>query len=198
MTLTVVSKPDFSGTTKTVLVTDRNADGETSPGDGVAYTVTVTNNGDFAATSVVVRDLVETTLTAVAAGQGGTYSGGTVTWSVASLAVGASATLTFSATIVTPLADMTVISNQAQVTSAEVTSPVASDDPGTPTLDDATKITVWLHPDAGTSTKTVADDNGDSMPGDVLTWTISVANTGTAPMQNASVTDVVDANLESV
>ncbi|RNI26228.1 T9SS type A sorting domain-containing protein [Rufibacter latericius] len=66
-------------------------------GDEVTYTVTVTNIGPSAATNVVVTDKLPTSLTFVSATNStgtGTYNAEAGTWSVGTLANGASATLT--------------------------------------------------------------------------------------------------------
>jgi uncharacterized repeat protein (TIGR01451 family) len=69
-------------------------------GNNLSYTVTVTNNGPSAATSVVLTDTLGSNLRFVSAtaGQGSfTQSGGVVTFSVGSVASGASVTFTVTA-----------------------------------------------------------------------------------------------------
>ncbi|KAA3436100.1 T9SS type A sorting domain-containing protein [Rufibacter hautae] len=71
-------------------------------GDEVSYTVTVSNNGPSAATNVVVTDKLPATLTFVSATNSsgtGTYDASAGTWSVGTLANGASATLTLVAKV---------------------------------------------------------------------------------------------------
>ena len=79
----------------------------TAPGPGSTYyvgqpmtfTVTVTNNGPGAASNVLVNDLLPTglTFTSYTASQG-TYNSASGQWNVGSLAIGASRTLTITAT----------------------------------------------------------------------------------------------------
>lgn len=65
----------------------------------LSYTVTVTNVGPDAATSVVVRDTLPASFTFVSATGGGTASGNVVTWpTIASLANGGSQSFTVTAT----------------------------------------------------------------------------------------------------
>ncbi|MBN1657619.1 MAG: DUF11 domain-containing protein [Anaerolineae bacterium] len=66
-------------------------------GEVVTYTLTVENTGSAAATGVVVHDTLPAGLTYLDGGDA--YAGGDVTWTVASIAPGATATVWFRATI---------------------------------------------------------------------------------------------------
>jgi uncharacterized repeat protein (TIGR01451 family) len=202
--VTVFSAPDLSGTTKTV--TDANG-APVRPGDTLTWTITLTNTGNAPAENVVVTDPVDPSLQNVIPGQGGVFNAVTriITWSqtttpqLASLAAGASLTLSFTATVAKPLDNDTTIQNQATVTGKDFPAPVPTDDPSTPAIDDPTVVTVVSAPDLSTSEKTVLDQNGgDVEPGDTLTWTLTLKNTGDALAKNVVVTDVVDVNLVNV
>lgn len=97
----------------------------------VTYTITVTNLGAGAANNVVVTDALPSSLTYVpgsCSSTGGGVCGGAGnnrTISFASLAGGASATITLSATVAACLPDYTVIGNTASVSAA-----TADSDPG--------------------------------------------------------------------
>ncbi|HWT40160.1 MAG TPA: hypothetical protein VN081_02710, partial [Dongiaceae bacterium] len=67
-------------------------------GTAVTCTITATNNGPAAAENATLTALFPSSLTNASLSGGGTMSGQTITWSVPSLASGASTTLTFSAT----------------------------------------------------------------------------------------------------
>ncbi len=195
----VTSGPSFANTTKEV--TDNNG-GQVEPGDTLTYTITVRNTGTAAATNVVVRDPIDTTkINQIIPGQGGTFAGNTITWNatttpaLANLPVGASVTLTFTAVVLTTVANGTVIENQAQATSTEITTPEPSDDPRTADDNDSTKVTVVAGPTLADSTKEVRDNNGGTpQPGDILTYTITVRNTGKGAAINIVVRDPVDVN----
>ncbi|ANF32765.1 hypothetical protein A0130_14825 [Leifsonia xyli] len=60
------------------------------PNGDVGYTITVTNHGPDDATGVVVRDVLPPEATGVVDAAGGTVAGGAITWTVGTLAVGAS------------------------------------------------------------------------------------------------------------
>ncbi|MFZ5787938.1 MAG: hypothetical protein ACOY3Y_15990, partial [Acidobacteriota bacterium] len=202
--LTVVSAPDFANASKTV--SDGNG-APVRPGDTLTYTLSLPNTGNAPATGVVVTDVIDPGLENVVPGQGGSYNPATrtVSWTpfatpaLASVAPGTTVTLSFTATVVKPLDNGTKIVNQAAVVSPELPLPVLTDDPSTPAIDDATAVTVVSAPVLGGSQKTVSDGNGgDVEPGDTLTWTITVRNSGDAIAKNVTVTDVVDLNLTNV
>ncbi len=197
--VTVLSTPDFSTTTKTV--TDVNG-GQTRPGDTLRYAIVVRNSGTETATNVLVSDQISPFLDTVTPQDGGVFNAGTRTirWTLASLAPGASATVRFTARVITPLVNGTVIGNQAFVSATQVSAPgTPSDDPSTSTVDDPTNVTVTSAPNLSASTKTVVDDNGGQVqPGDLLRYTIMVRNNGDASARQTSITDVVDANLDTV
>lgn len=102
-------------------------------GDDIAYTVTATNTGSGAATTVVVADTVPANTTFVSAAQtaGPTFTctapaagatTGTISCSIATLAAGASATFRFVFNAASTVADKTVVTNTAAVTAGNVTA----------------------------------------------------------------------------
>jgi uncharacterized repeat protein (TIGR01451 family) len=143
--LTIVFEAsDLSGSTKTV------SNASPVPAEIVTYTIVVRNAGTLAAGDVVVRDAVDLTkLDSVTPGQGGVLSGGTITWNAATTPALASVaptpagdvTLSFTARVLPSLADGTVASNQAFLSSATQTA-IPTDDPATAVLDDPTLLTV--------------------------------------------------------
>lgn len=75
-----------------------NCPSTASINDVVNCTITVTNDGPAAADSATLTALFSNSLTGASISGGGTISGQSITWSTPSLASGASATFTFSAT----------------------------------------------------------------------------------------------------
>lgn len=197
--LTVYARPELGGLTKTV--TDLNG-GAVEPGDTVRYDLAVTNTGNVPATSVVLTDLVDARLTnVVVTSGGGTWNAATrtITWTRASLAVGESWSVAFTAQLVTPLANGTTIPNQASIDSAEPAPAALSDNPATGAVDDPTTITVVSAPNLSNATKVVADlDGAPYEPGDTVEYTIAVSNTGSETATSVVITDPVDPNLEDV
>jgi uncharacterized repeat protein (TIGR01451 family) len=197
--LTVFARPDLTSFTKAV--SDPNG-GAVVPGDTLVYTLSLTNTGNRAATATAITDVVDANLSNVLVlSGGGTFAAATrtITWTVGSVAVGATVTVAFSAQVVLPLDNGTTIANQATVDSAEVPPPEPSDDPTTAANNDPTVVTVVSAPDLGGTTKTVTDLNGAPFrPGDVVEYAITVPNSGTANASGVVVTDVVDANLTAI
>lgn len=197
--VTVVSAPDFSGMIKTVQ--DLNG-APARPGDALRYSITLINGGNETATTIVVRDSVDANLTAINPLDGGVWDSNsrTVTWNIANLTPTQQSVLRFEAQIATPLNNGIVVSNQAFASADQIAAPgTASDDPGTPAVDDATLLTVTSAANVGTSTKTVTDDNGGAaQPGDRLSYRITVVNSGDAISRATVVTDVVDGSLEQI
>ena len=193
--LFVTSRPVFDTSEKTVV--DVDGDGVFRPRDRVRYTIVVFNTGSEDGVDVSVVDPIPAQLTDVVAGSGGSVVGSDVVFSLGTVGVGARRTLTFEGTIARPLADATVVSNQATVRAPGQPDAV-TDDPATIVPDDATRFVVTSKPFVVVR-KTVVDDNGAPVePGDRLTWTIAAQNTGDRTASGVVVTDVVPANLVDV
>ena len=113
------------------------------PGNPLTYTLTVTNNGPEAATSVVVADTLPASLTFIScnASGGGVCggSGNAVSVGYPSLAVGASSVITIVATVNINVGAATAITNTATVASTTKESNPANNSAtaqvSTPTLD---------------------------------------------------------------
>ncbi len=196
LTITYVAS-DLSTSTKSVSSSTAVA------GQILTYTVVVKNTGTSPAASVVVSDTVDTTkLTNITPGQGGVLAAGTITWNptttpaLASVAPapGGNVSLSFTARVIAPATDGTVISNQALLSSATQTN-LPSDDPATVAVDDATLVTI--REPIGNLYKRILEKNGVALPndpsnppgvsgavntavvpGDVLTYALYFSNTG--------------------
>ncbi|MBW1809843.1 MAG: DUF11 domain-containing protein [Deltaproteobacteria bacterium] len=199
VSFTVISAPDLSVTTKSVVTQDLDGDSQVSPGDRVDYTIVVRNTGNAVATNVVVTDDLDSNLENIVVGQGGVLAGNTITWNLGNMGLSPAGdvTLTISATIVIPLEDGTLISNQAFASADQLGSAEPSDDPATAPDNDSTDIVVHSQAEV-TATKTVSDQNGgDAMPGDTLVYIITVNNSGNAPADDLIVTDILPGDLEN-
>jgi uncharacterized repeat protein (TIGR01451 family) len=86
-------------------------------GEEVIFTVSVINQGPDDATGVVVTDTLPTGLTYVSDNAGGAYDNATGIWTIGELAVGASVSMDFTATV----DDIGVFTNVAEVTAANET-----------------------------------------------------------------------------
>jgi uncharacterized repeat protein (TIGR01451 family) len=196
ITVTVDTTPGLS-LTKTAAVTDTNEDGIADKGDTVSWTLVATNTGHV--------DLVELTVD--------DPSGGSVTCPVTAIAVGQSVTCTVDAAHVVTQADMDAgqVTNTATAT-ASTQLPVApppartlavvpaarawplAAQSGTLVTSNPASVVTELDVEFGlhlTKSGTVVDTNHDGVidPGDVVEWSITVQNVGTATVSDLVVSD---------
>ncbi|HVF35572.1 MAG TPA: hypothetical protein VND91_09645, partial [Candidatus Saccharimonadia bacterium] len=164
----VLGSPALDTTKAVTANADGDSSGNVSQGDVLTYTVTVRNTGDVALTNVVVTD------------NRITPTGGSTP--CASVAVGAACTLVGNYTVTA--ADVTAgsISNtgtgdsdQTGPDSATLVTPVQ----GSPAINTAKALT----------SNADGDSSGTITQGDVLTYTITVSNTGNVPVNGVVVTD---------
>lgn len=144
------SVPVLEATKSDSLDFDADGNGVASPGDVLRYTVTITNAGTAPATGVVFTDTLDpntflarsvtTTLGTVVSEEP------EIRVDLGTLTAGASATITFDVHIRDPFPlGVNHLSNQGSVASTELESE-PTDDPGTPTDDDATSTSVSVPP----------------------------------------------------
>ncbi|MCX7681916.1 MAG: hypothetical protein N2508_08130, partial [Anaerolineae bacterium] len=150
----------------------------------LTYTIIVTNTGIVPATGVVVTDEVPVNTTYLSCSPSPCgASGGVVSWTLGVLDIGVPRILTMRVRVDTPLPNGTMITNTVWVTSTEgltdtdtVTTPVTS----APVLRLA---------------KSSTDANGAPLrPGDRLTYTLLVSNTGNEIATQVTVSDTVPAH----
>jgi uncharacterized repeat protein (TIGR01451 family) len=179
------------------------------PGDVVEYEVLVTNNGNQAATGLVLDDRPDANTTLVA---GSVVAGAGAQVVIGNGAgdrrvqvtlpdpfgVGAQAVITFRVQVNPTLpVDTTTISNQAIVTGLDL-NPILSDDPDTTGQNDTTKTPLAGAPVLRLTKSDAllvdADEDGWPSPGDTLVYQLSLHNSGTASATDVVLTDLLDAN----
>ncbi len=158
-------------------------------GSTINYTVVLSNAGPDPAASVEVTDLLPAGVTFVSsAATQGSYVDGTGVWSVASIAVAASDTLTITATVDGGTGGST-ITNSATVTASSETD-------GNPANDsDSADITVQAAADLAV-VKTV--DDPAPFEGSTISYTIALTNVGPDAASNVEVTDLLPAGVTFV
>ncbi|AKQ44457.1 hypothetical protein TH63_00485 [Rufibacter radiotolerans] len=165
-----------------VAVTNTAATAPYTIGKPFTYTVTVTNNGPIAASNVQVTDKLDLTkLEFVSSSEAASYVSSTGVWTVGSLAVGASKTLTITAK---PLV-LGTISTTASQTHTEADN-VTTNNSAT------ASITVQAAADIevkNTSDKTTYNN------GDLVTYTITAKNLGPNAATGVTVTDKLPTGL---
>ena len=160
-------------------------------GDTVTFDITVTNNGPLTATNVDLTDLLPAGLTATAINGGitqGSYDSATGLFSIGTLLVGESATLTL---------EGTVDAGQGGNTITNITTAATGDQTDPSTIgDDLEEAVVVEIPTADLVTvKTLASGNGTPDEGDIVTFEIAVTNNGPDAATNISLIDFLPAGL---
>jgi uncharacterized repeat protein (TIGR01451 family) len=158
-------------------------------GNNLTYTLTVTNNGPSNATNVVVKDTLPSGVTYISATPlPTTVSGSNLTWNVGNLNSGVSTIITITVKVKSSIKHRTFISNTATVSGTEHDS--------NPNNNTSTAITE-VNPEADLSiTKTGSPDV--VLPGNNITYTITVTNEGPSNATGVVVTDLLPAGVTFV
>jgi uncharacterized repeat protein (TIGR01451 family) len=168
-----------------------------NPGGSIVYTLTVTNQGQDPGYSV---DVLESFPAFPALNPGsftvsqGVYNPATGHWSLASLPVGETATLTF--TVTAPNIAGNLVNNA--VTSSSKSRPTGKAADPNPADNSATATVLVLSPSTLSATKSVA---GSFVEGGAITYTVIVSNSGAFDQHDNpghEVTDVLPSQLTLV
>ncbi|NDJ76848.1 MAG: DUF11 domain-containing protein [Chloroflexi bacterium] len=213
---TTASVADIAVSESVALTNDVGGNGQYDPGDGITYTITITNNGPLDVSNVVIEDALSAGLdaaSAVVTPSIGVYSVLTGEWSLDgaglgngfSLLNGATETLTIQAQIRSGTAGLPVLNT----VSVSVTYPPALPDPVPGNNSASGNFTVYDSSsgddddgDGGDATTLVFFDPAISkigtlspgalgLPGERITWTIAVSNVGSAPGTEIVITDTL-------
>jgi large repetitive protein len=162
------------------------------PGQQVGYTATLTNSGQTpyvgASAAVTLKLLDDATYDGDAAASAGavSYTSPVITWT-GDVAVGATVTITYSVTVNNPDTGDKLL---ATTVASDETGSSCPTDSGNP----ACTSTIGVLTPAVTIIKTA--DRATAVPGGVVTWTITVANTGQTPYPTVSLTDALGGVLD--
>ncbi len=166
---------------------------EVNVGSMVTYNIELTNDGPSNATGIIVSEQLPAALALDnVAPSIGTYNNGQ--WSVPNLSVGQTATLTITATVV----DDGEITNSVEVIASDQPDPDSTPDNDNPNEDDQDEITI-----GGVSTDLSLNkmvEPGIARIGDIVTFTITIENDGSADATNVIVSDQVPSgfNIENI
>lgn len=203
------------------LVGDNDGNGVASPGDTIRYTIEVINTGAEDATGVTLTDTPDPNTTLVVGSvtttqgtvtTGNTVGDTTVAVDIGVLATNDVATITYDVTINDPLPPgVTEIANQATI-SGDNFPPEPSDDPDEQPEDDPTILVVGdpdespdpdpdddpiiLYFDPSISKVGVLQPGGVGLPGEQLTWIMTITNVGNATGTDIVVTDTIVSDLQ--
>ncbi len=153
-------------------------------GQTVTYTVVVTDSGQTPYSGAAFSDSLSGVLRDASYNSGTTATAGTaafsspnLTWS-GDLAVGASATITYSVTVGNPDTGSGVLTNTVTSATAGNNCPAGSTDPRCTVTVDISALTI-------VNTASVST----TIPGSTVVYTLTVTNTGQTPYTGVSVTD---------
>jgi uncharacterized repeat protein (TIGR01451 family) len=160
----------------------------TTPGSTIPYVLAYTNSGNVPLTGVTLNETVpaNTTFNAAASTAGwscanGSPAGTVCTFTIGSLAVGASGSVNFAVTVVSGVpAGTTQISNAATVTANGGTSAAANDTTPVNTTPDLSL--------------TKSDSGATTTPGGTVAYTLSYQNTGDVGLTGVVINETVPAN----
>ena len=153
-------------------------------GQAITYTVTAANTGNAPALNTVITDTVDTRLTNVVPLNGGVFNpvDRVVTWMLGDVAINQTISVAFTATVVSPLANATIL-NQATITFAQGSL--------------STNVTEHIvGPSVLSITKMV--DKATASPGEHLLYTLSYSNTGSGDATGVVISDTLPANTTFV
>lgn len=172
------------------VVTTKTGPATVTAGSNITYSITTTNNGPATATNVVIKDTLPTGTTFVSATNGGTQSGGVVTWpNIPSLASGVGNSVTYQVTVTAPRSAGSLL-NRASST-ATTSDPNAANNDGT-AAGSQVATTITGTPDL-TITKT---HTGNFSKVGSNTYTLIATNSGTAATNGTvTVSDTVPTGL---
>lgn len=155
------------------------------PSATLTYTISYRNSGSAPLTSFSITDDVDTNLTVTSISNGGSESGGTITWNLADVpADGVTRTVTFSATV-NAVPDGTTISNQATLDGAEI-------DP-----QDTNQTITTINSLADLSI-VKADSPDPVRAGEQLVFTLEVSNAGPNDNSGFTVTDTLPSGISAI
>ena len=181
------------------LVQNKTVDQATAPvGATLTYTMTLGNTGTGDATGVVAHDTMPSDVSLVSADTNGfgTFDATTGTWNIGTIAVGATATLTVTATIEPQAAGSTLV-NAFQVVEPPDPPPLVVDN-ACPTPDEESSCATTTVPGIPQLTQSKVVDAATAVIGQTLTYSMSVGNTGSAESTGVNAQDLLPAGVTFV
>lgn len=187
----IISNPVYTGhatavTTVTATPTitlDKQGPASATPGQQFTYTLGWAVSGNASVTNAIVTDPIPANTTFVTADNAATFLNGVVTWNLGAKVPGNSGTLS-----------VTVIVNPNLVSSTTLSNTGTFDTDQTQPVTDTVQTSVLVPQVLGISAEadlniTKSVDSATATPGDTLTYTLVITNSGEADATNVVVTD---------
>ena len=191
----VTSTPGAVALSKALVAESGSRAGIAEAGETLSYAITLSNSGGSTVTGFAVSDPLDANVVFVSADNGGALSGSTVNWTNLSIPAGGSLVLNVVVRVADPLpAGVTQVINLAHETGT--TPPDCSTAPLPP-------VCVVTPTDANVAvSKALSGEDGSVAgivePGETLTYTITVSNSGGSVANNVGISDRIDANTTFV
>lgn len=175
------------GSTK--IVEGLNANGKIDAGSELTYKITITNTGSTTLSPVAIEDALPTGTSFVSADNGGINDNGIIKWDNLSVTSGSNLTVSLVVKVADDITAINTIENIATVTV-----------PGQPAQNPKTQPIETEKVSDFTTAKTVNGLNGNNRidASSVLTYTISVTNTGNTQLNNIAIADPIQAGTTYV
>ncbi|MCP9766263.1 SdrD B-like domain-containing protein [Lacihabitans soyangensis] len=167
-----------------------------NPGDLVTFSITVQNFGPNAATNILIQDVIPNGYSNISnVSNSGTFVGNNLEWTIFSLANGASQVLTYQAMVEAPTAGIN-FTNIAQVMAVDQFDPNST--PGNSVAGENDQSQVTAVPNVANLSITKTTSNTRPNVGDIITFTLTLHNSGPNAATNVSVEDITPNGYSNV
>jgi uncharacterized repeat protein (TIGR01451 family) len=180
-----------------VLTQNKTVDAATAyEGGTLIYTMTVGNSGTADATGVTATESLPAGVTFVSATPStGSFDPATGVWTVGTVAVGTTETLTVTVTVNASTAGSTLVDRFAVTPPPGVGPPNVENPCADNPAQSCASTDVLPPPGAPELIQSKSVDQTTAVPGDTLTYTMGVANNGTADAAGVTATDTLPAGV---
>ncbi|HEA21183.1 MAG TPA: DUF11 domain-containing protein [Pricia antarctica] len=162
-----------------------------NPGEALIISVDITNNGPSDATNLCVENSVPDGFMVNTIQNGGIQTGNNIVWTGIDIATGSTTTVTFEVSVNNPNNSPDEYVNTVQIISVDQfdLDSTPNNDDGDQSEDDEDSVLFMLQFIDLELTNTVTPDSGN--PGDTLTFTVDVRNTGMDDATNVTIENIV-------
>ena len=165
-------------------------------GDIVTFTIKIRNNGPNIATNISIRDSIPNGYSTISnIDNGGILTANKLNWNIASLANGGDVFLTYKAKVEKPGIGI-IFKNIAQITKVDQHDPNSTPNNNISTEDDQSEVTAI--PEQANLNLTKQVNNQTPNPGEIVTFTVTIQNTGPDAATNILIQDVIPSGYSNI